>query len=95
MWLQAAEDYREGRITAEDLKEARVAAWDYLGGRSCDFSSPGVNAIRAVIFLLFPALENDDLYENLFHFLDFCEGAGLSREDSGKRLREAFGNPDG
>jgi hypothetical protein len=91
-WLQAADEYRRGSISRRELGAARVAAWDHLGDRSCDFGSPEVYAVRAVLFLLYPDIGEDDPSDVVWHFLDFCEGAVLAREDAGRRLREAFGD---
>jgi hypothetical protein len=89
-WLRAADEYQRGCLSAKGLETERISAWEYLGDRSCDFDSPEVNAVRAVLFLLYPDRGGDDPDLVLSHFLDFCEGAGLSREEAGMRLREAF-----
>jgi hypothetical protein len=92
-WFRAADDYRRSRLSTTGLEAERVAAWDYLGARSCDFDSPEVNAVRAVLFLLYPDFEGEDPELVLSHFLDFCRGAGLSGEAAGEWLREAFDDP--
>jgi hypothetical protein len=88
-WLQVSSDYRVGRITSQELDVARVAAWKYLGPQSCNFSSPEVNAVRAVICLMFPDNRND-WYDSLCVFLEFCNDAENHQEEQCQLIRELF-----
>lgn len=96
-WLGVADGYRAGDVSASDLLAARLDAWDHLGAESGDFSSPRVNAVRAVLFLLFP--DDDADFEDaslvVSHFIDFCQGAGLLTGRQNCCLAEAFDIPLG
>lgn len=96
-WLGAADAYRAGEVAAGDLLAACLEAWEHLGAESCDFASPRVNAVRAVLFLLFPDDDPDleDASLVVSHFVDFCEGVGVSLERQGRCLAESYGLPLG
>jgi hypothetical protein len=91
-WLQVADRYRHKQASSDDLERVRVAAWDYLGEDSCNFKSPGVLAVRAVICLLFP----DDYeggerwFETVHFFLDVSNGAADHQREQGELLRQLF-----
>ncbi len=89
-WLTAAEQYRVGAASAADLERVRVAAWDYLGADSCDFGSPRVLAVRAVICLLFPDDWGDDWHDVVHPFLYFSNGAGDNQPEQARLMRESF-----
>ena len=73
--LQAAEQFAAGDLTASALVAERVALWDWLGKRSCDFSSPEVNAVRAVICCCYERLDLSVAYESAVNLVEFCEAA--------------------
>jgi hypothetical protein len=99
-WLQVAERYRHKQASAADLERVRVLAWQFLGKDSCNFDSPGVLAVRAVICLLFP----DDYgggeqwFDTVHFFLDVSNrAADHQREQSGllwQLFAEYLGNGD-
>jgi hypothetical protein len=76
--VAVAAAYRQGTASEADLVAAREQCWTYMGGRSCEFDDPDVNAMRAVICILFPAI--DDPFETLGAFIEFCLDAGTSEE---------------
>ncbi len=92
-WLFVADSYRAGLAPESELMAARLAAWDHLGDQACDFASPTVNAMRVVLFLLFPDDDPDseDVGFLISHFLDFCTGAGMSTEQQYQCLADAYG----
>jgi|GEM_PF-6437374 len=93
LWLGVADGYCAGDVPASDLLAARLQAWEHLRAESCEFASPRVNAVRAVLFLLFP--DDDPSFEDasvlVAHFVDFCEGAGVPSGQQRVCLAEAYG----
>lgn len=88
-WLDLAEAYAAGRASRQELIDARVDAWGYLGNRPNDSADPEVNAVRALISVLFPD-DVDDWYERVNLFIECCEGAGTDAGELCRQLREAF-----
>ena len=91
-WLQVADRYRHGEASAVDLERVRVAAWEFLGKNSCDFTSPGVLAVRAVICLLFPDEHEggDWWFETVHFFLDASNRAADHQGAQSQLLRQLF-----
>ena len=91
-WLDVAMRYRHGQASAADLERVRVAAWAFLDKESCNFESPRVLAVRAVICSLFP----DDYdggekwFETVYFFLDASNGAADHQREQSELLRELF-----
>jgi hypothetical protein len=82
--LEAAEQFARGELTASELVAERVALWNWLGKRSCDFTSPEVNAVRAVICCCYEKHDPSDAYESAVNLVEFCEdaiGEGLPHKD--------------
>lgn len=89
-WLHVAQDYRKGLVSINDLVAARVEAWRFLEPNSNNFSLPEVNAIRAVICLMFPESEQDDWFATLDVFLDFTNAVEEHEAEQSAILRELF-----
>jgi hypothetical protein len=91
-WLQVAERYRHREASAVDLERVRVAAWEFLGKNSCDFTSSGVLAVRAVICLLFPDDYDggDRWFETVHFFLDVSNRAADHQGAQSDLLRQLF-----
>jgi hypothetical protein len=91
-WLQVAEQYGERQATAADLERVRVAAWDYLGKDSCNFESPNVLAVRAVICLLFPDdyEHGEQWFETVHFFLDVSNDAANHQREQSELLLNLF-----
>ena len=89
-WLQTANEYAAGIAGASELTQARVDAWHYLGTESCNFKDQRVNAVRALICLLFPREERQDGYETLSHFIQFANDAEPHAGEQILLLRRAF-----
>jgi hypothetical protein len=91
-WLQVAERYRRKQVSAADLERVRVAAWDFLGKDSCNFESPGVLAVRAVICLLFPDEyeAGEQWFDTAHFFLDVSNGAADHQREQSELLRQLF-----
>jgi hypothetical protein len=91
-WLQVAARYRHNQATSEDLERVRVAAWDFLGKDSCNFESPDVLAVRAVICLLFPDdyEGGEQWFETVQFFLDVSNGAADHKREQSVLLRQLF-----
>lgn len=74
-WLAQGEAYAAGRIDDAMLEQVRVEAWDSIDGRDCDFADPQVNRVRAVLCVLYPDDELQDLRIYLETVLEFHAGA--------------------
>ena len=75
------------------LVDMRVRLWNFLGTESCNFASPTVNAIRAVICCLYPDVnvnESGDLYDMLTSTMDFCNAVEPCQERQYQLLRAIF-----
>jgi hypothetical protein len=81
--LRVAEAYAEGSVLPERITEERVKLWQFLGKDSCNFSSPEVNAVRAVICCLYEDIP-DDAYGVALAAMDFCNGV---RDETPAQLR--------
>lgn len=79
-WLAQGEAYAAGRIDDAMLEQVRVEAWDSIDGRDCDFADPQVNRVRAVLCVLYPDDELQDLRIYLETVLDFHAGAMTDAE---------------
>jgi len=89
--LKVAEGYSEGTCSGEMLVYERVTLWQYLGKESCNFSSPKVNAVRAVICCLFENIPKDELYDTVMHTLEFCNDVEDNRSAQYQIMCEIFG----
>ena len=87
--LVVAEDYIEGKSSAEMLLSERVKLWDYLGHESCDFGSAEVNAVRAVICCLYEY--DHEAFDTIRLVLDFCDGIGDYRQAQYQLLSNIYG----
>lgn len=91
--LKIANKFSEGELTGRDLEAERVKLWTILGKDSCDFSSPTVNGIRAVICCLYENEDLDHAYENVRAVMDFCNAVDNYEEEQFKLLLEIFDTP--
>jgi hypothetical protein len=91
--LEVAEGYIEGACSPEILISERVKLWEYLGEESCNFSSPQVNAVRAVICCLYEDIPKDEMYDAVIHTLEFCNDVEGNRPAQYRLMREVFGYP--
>lgn len=89
-WLKVARDFASKRATERDLTEACVQAWQFLGKRSCEFWSPAINRIRAVICLLYPNRDPSDRFDELLAFGEFFRDTGGPADVLIEELRRAF-----
>lgn len=89
-WLDVARRYANKRATEMELEAARVAAWTALGTRSCDFSDPAVNRVRAVICTLFADASRNDALDEIINVEEFFRGAGGAEEESTSILQSVF-----
>jgi hypothetical protein len=91
-WLQVAERYRHKQASAADLERVRVAAWEFLGKDSCNFESPEVLAVRAVICLLLPDdyEGGEQWFETVHFFLHVSNRAADRQTEQCKLLRRLF-----
>jgi hypothetical protein len=89
-WVSAADEFEQGRLSADGLTEVRVRAWQFHDART-RFSPPvELSGLRAAMYRLWPPDEPDRWYESAWHFLHFCEEAGLREEQWWPLLREQF-----
>jgi hypothetical protein len=91
--LGIAEAYLQHQASDELLVETRVKLWTFLGKESCNFTSPTVNAIRAIICCLYSdesMRETNHLYDTLTITMDFCNAVMLDQEEHSRLLREIF-----
>ena len=70
--LTLGEDFSKGLVSPKRLVEERVKLWEFLGKDSCDYSSPKVNATRAVICCLFENIDLERAHEDVCAVMDFC-----------------------
>jgi hypothetical protein len=91
-WLRVADRYWHKRATVADLERVRVAAWEFLGKDSCNFESPSVLAVRAVICLLFPDdyEGGEQWFETVHFFLDVSNRAADRQTEQSELLRRLF-----
>jgi hypothetical protein len=91
-WLRVAEQYRHKQASSADLERVRVAAWDFLGKDSCNFESPSVLAVRAVICLLFPDdyEGGEQWFETVHFFLDVSNDAADHQREQSELLLKLF-----
>jgi len=92
--LAVAEGYIEGACSPEVLVNERVELWQYLDKESSNFSSPEVNAVRAVICCLYEDLPKDEMYDFVMHTLEFCNDVADNRPAQYQLLREIFDYPN-
>ena len=90
--LAVAEASLQHHIPDELLVETRVKLWRFLGQESCNFASPSVNAIRAIICCLYPdrSMRETDLYDTLTITMDFCNAVMPYQEQQVQLLRNIF-----
>ena len=94
-WLDVARRYARRLATSIEMAEARVSAWKALGTRSCEFSDPAVNRVRAVICTLVPDedRQGEDGYEELHGVEEFFRAGGGDEAESVAVLNSVFGLP--
>ena len=91
--LGIAEAYLHHQASDELLVNTRVKLWTFLGQESCNFASPTVNAIRAIICCLYPDAsmrETGTLYDTLTATMDFCNAVKPYQEEHSQLLRDIF-----
>jgi hypothetical protein len=91
--LDIAEAYLQHQASDELLVATRVKLWTFLGPESCNFASPSVNAIRAIICCLYSDTsmrETNHLYDTVTTTMDFCNAVMPYREEHIQLLRDIF-----
>jgi hypothetical protein len=88
--LAVAEAYVRGQSSGKDLLDERVKLWKFLGKDSCDFSSPRVNAVRAVICCLFINTPPDEAYDHIRAAMEFCNAVEAHEDEQSALLAEIF-----
>lgn len=89
--LAVAEGYTDGRYTVKTLVNERVKLWEYLGQESCNFSSPEVNAVRAVICCLYEDIPKGEMYDYVRNTLEFCNDVEDNSQAQCQLMSEVFG----
>jgi hypothetical protein len=90
-WVAAADEFEAGRLSADGLTAARVRAWQFHDARR-DTSPPAVlSGLRAVMYRLWPPDSPNRWHESGWHFLHFCDEAGLRVEQWRPLLQARFG----
>lgn len=90
-WIEVADAFDDGQIGIEALTEARVSAWRFHDDRRSAASPAELSGLRAVMFRLWPP-DDDDVYTEAAHFLEFVEEAGLETAQWWPWLLQRFGD---
>jgi hypothetical protein len=90
-WVAVADEFEAGRLGADGLTAARVRAWHFHDGRR-DTSPPAeLSGLRVAMHRLWPPDAPDRWHESAWHFLHFCDEAGLREEQWWPLLEARFG----
>jgi hypothetical protein len=89
-WVSAADDFDQGRLRIDGLIAARVRAWEFHDARRDSSSQVELSGIRVVMWRLWPPDKGDRWDESAWHFLDFCNEAGLQETQLWPLLRAQF-----
>jgi hypothetical protein len=92
--LNVGEDFSNGLVSPERLEAERVKLWTVLGNESCNFESPYVNAMRAVICCLFDRTEPGLEYDSASIVMEFCNAVEEHEREQYDLLRQVFLSSD-
>jgi hypothetical protein len=91
-WVAAADEFEAGRLDADGLTAERARAWQFHDGRR-DTSPPAeLSGLRVAMYRLWPPDASYCWDESAWHFLHFCDEAGLREEQWWPLLRARFGS---
>ena len=88
--MAAADEFEKGQLSADGLTEARVRAWEYYDARPDSSPRTEPSGLRAVMHRLWPPEDTEHWHESAWHFLHFCEEAGLGKDQWWPLLQEQF-----
>ena len=88
--LNVGEDFSKGLVSPERLEAERIKLWTVLGNESCNFESPYVNAMRAVICCLFDQTEAGLEYDSASIVMEFCNAVEEHEREQYELLRQVF-----
>lgn len=90
-WVESADEYDEGRLSAAELTAVLVRASHFHDERRSTSPLNELSGLRAVMYRLWPEIDVVQWYETAGFFLDFCGEAGLPSERWWPLMREQFG----
>lgn len=90
--LCLGEDFSNGLVSPKRLEKERVKLWEFLGKDSSDFSSPNVNATRAVICCLFESKDIKEAHEEVCAVMEFCHDVEKREREQYELLLKIFSN---
>lgn len=89
-WLGAADEYEQGASSPDRLAEVRQRAWQFHDARRDSSPLAELSGLRAVMYRLSPKVGVERWHESAWHFLQFCDEAGLREEVWFPLLKEQF-----
>jgi hypothetical protein len=89
-WVFAADEFEQGRLSIDGLTEVRVRAWQFHDARRDSRPQAELSGLRATMYRLWPSGTPERWHESAWHFLHFCEEAGLRDKQWWPLLREQF-----
>ena len=95
-WFVAADEYEQGRMSAQELTAVRVQAWQFHDAHRDGRDRVESVGLRIVMYRLWAESDVEAWRESAWHFVRFCREAGMDAGRLLALLRARFeGLPDG
>ena len=89
-WIESADAYERGSLSAGELMAVRLRAWHFHDARRGSAGLDELSGLRVVMYRLWPESETADWYESAVHLIRFCNEAGLGEGQLLGLLQEHF-----